>query len=104
MEGKWNDSLKTLRKVGLVDETMVESASLLILEQQFLELLIENATEDAVRLLKNDIEPLSNPDRVGTLSVTPPGNCNQDDDLSIFSIRKTFLQKLLVSPSNSGSI
>ncbi|KAL3535461.1 hypothetical protein ACH5RR_003922 [Cinchona calisaya] len=96
MEGKWNDSLKTLHTVGLVDENMVKSASLLILEQQFLELLKENKTEDAVRLLKDDIEPLSDPDRIDALRVTPPGNCNEDD-ISILKMRRRFVEKLLES-------
>lgn len=102
MEGRWDDSLKTLRTIGLADETMVKLASLLILEQKFSELLKENKRQDAVRVLLDDIAPLANPARVDALLAclpstlpVPPGNRNQDT--SILNTRKNFLENMLKS-------
>ncbi|KAK4258400.1 hypothetical protein QN277_007855 [Acacia crassicarpa] len=35
LDGNWDESIATLREIGLADETIVRSASFLILEQKF---------------------------------------------------------------------
>ncbi|XP_007043171.2 PREDICTED: WD repeat-containing protein 26 [Theobroma cacao] len=57
-DGKWDDSVATLHMIGVSDETIVKSASFLILEQKFLELLkMENVTA-ALDTLRKEIVPL----------------------------------------------
>ncbi|XP_059633289.1 WD repeat-containing protein 26 homolog [Cornus florida] len=66
---KWDESLVTLRTIGLTDETIVKSASFLILEQKFLELLTEERIMDALGTLRDEIVPLSvNLERVHELA------------------------------------
>ncbi|XP_012435947.1 WD repeat-containing protein 26 homolog [Gossypium raimondii] len=55
--GKWDDSVATLRTIGLSDEIM-KSASFLILEQKFLELLKMEKVAAALDTLRNEIVPL----------------------------------------------
>ncbi|CAH8392268.1 unnamed protein product [Eruca vesicaria subsp. sativa] len=57
-EGKWDESVVTLRRIGLVDEKAVKSASFLLLEQKFLELLKFEKIADALGTLRNEIVPL----------------------------------------------
>uniref|UniRef100_A0A5B6Z3S3 Putative WD repeat-containing protein 26-like n=1 Tax=Davidia involucrata TaxID=16924 RepID=A0A5B6Z3S3_DAVIN len=59
LDGKWDESLATLHTINLSDETIVKSASFLILEQKFLELLKEEKVMAALGTLRNEIVPLS---------------------------------------------
>lgn len=57
-EGKWDESVATLNRIGLVDEKTVKSASFLLLEQKFLELLRLDKIADALGTLRDEIVPL----------------------------------------------
>ncbi|KAA8528839.1 hypothetical protein F0562_036194 [Nyssa sinensis] len=59
LDGKWDASLATLHDIDLSDETIVKSASFLILEQKFLDLLKEGKVMAALGTLRNEIMPLS---------------------------------------------
>ncbi|KAK5835727.1 hypothetical protein PVK06_011428 [Gossypium arboreum] len=75
--GKWDDSVATLRTIGLSDEIM-KSASFLILEQKFLELLKMEKVAVALDTLRNEIVPLHvNLDRVHKLAscIISPSQC-----------------------------
>ncbi|KAK2635143.1 hypothetical protein Ddye_029935 [Dipteronia dyeriana] len=58
MDGKWDESVATLNKIGLSDEKAVKSASFLILEQKFRELLKMDKLSTALNTLRNEIVPL----------------------------------------------
>ncbi|XP_010546278.1 PREDICTED: WD repeat-containing protein 26-like [Tarenaya hassleriana] len=58
MDGKWDESVGTLHKIGLHDEKAVKSASFLLLEQKFFELLKMEKVADALGTLRNEIVPL----------------------------------------------
>uniref|UniRef100_A0A2P2MMZ7 WD-repeat protein n=1 Tax=Rhizophora mucronata TaxID=61149 RepID=A0A2P2MMZ7_RHIMU len=58
MDGKWNQSVAMLNTIGLLDEATVKSASFLILEQKFLELLEVDNVVAALDTLRNEIVPL----------------------------------------------
>lgn len=69
LDGKWDESLNTLQKIGLVDEKIVKLASFVILEQKFFELLDKEKVMDALKTLRSEIAPLCiNNDRVHQLS------------------------------------
>ena len=74
-EGKWDESVDTLYRIGL-SEDIVKSASFMILEQKFLELLKMEKLNDALDTLRNKIVPLSiNVGRVHELAaciISPP--------------------------------
>ncbi|XP_050881767.1 WD repeat-containing protein 26 homolog isoform X2 [Lathyrus oleraceus] len=53
--GDWEESLATLRNIGLEDESVVRDASFLILEQKFFELLDGDKAADALNTLRNEI-------------------------------------------------
>ncbi|KAJ8564443.1 hypothetical protein K7X08_000903 [Anisodus acutangulus] len=76
LDGKWDESVVTLHKIGLMDENIVKMASFVILEQKFFELLDGNNVMDALKTLKTEIGPLCiNNDRVCDLSLcilSPP--------------------------------
>ncbi|CAF2119004.1 unnamed protein product [Brassica napus] len=57
-EGKWDESVATLHRIGLVDEKAVKAASFLLLEQKFFELLKFEKIADALGTLRNEIVPL----------------------------------------------
>ncbi|OMO72185.1 hypothetical protein CCACVL1_17902 [Corchorus capsularis] len=57
-DGKWDDSVATLQLIGVSDEAIVKSASFLILEQKFLELLKMEKVTAALDTLRNEIAPL----------------------------------------------
>lgn len=57
-DGKWDESVKTLHRIGLPDEKAVKSASFLLLEQKFLELLKIEKIVDALGTLRNEMVPL----------------------------------------------
>ncbi|KAK7300205.1 hypothetical protein RJT34_11042 [Clitoria ternatea] len=58
LDGSWDDSVATLRKIGLADESIVRSASFLILEQKFFELLDGEKVMEALKTLRMEIAPL----------------------------------------------
>ncbi|KAF5731351.1 Transducin family protein / WD-40 repeat family protein isoform 2 [Tripterygium wilfordii] len=87
LDGKWDESMATLHNIGLSDDSIVKSASFLILEKKFFELLDGEKVMDALKTLRTEIAPLNiNNDRVHELSsciVFPRpyslvGSCNED--------------------------
>ncbi|PWA97165.1 CTLH, C-terminal LisH motif-containing protein [Artemisia annua] len=69
LDGNWDGSLASLRKIGVVDESVIKSASFMILQQKFLELLDREKMTEALKTLRTEISPLSvNSDRVRELS------------------------------------
>ncbi|KAJ1388005.1 WD40/YVTN repeat-like-containing domain superfamily [Sesbania bispinosa] len=58
LDGHWDDSVATLHKIGLADESIVRSASFLILEQKFFELLNGEKVMEALMTLRTEIAPL----------------------------------------------
>ncbi|KAI3762742.1 hypothetical protein L1987_53183 [Smallanthus sonchifolius] len=58
LDGKWDESLNSLRKLSVLDESVVKSSSFVILEQKFLELLNAHKVHDALRTLREEISPL----------------------------------------------
>ncbi|XP_057481856.1 WD repeat-containing protein 26 homolog [Actinidia eriantha] len=101
LDGKWDESLATLRSMVLDDELVAKSASFLILEQKFVELLKEGKIMDALHTLRTEIVPLSvNMGRVHELaaSIISPsqtvvlGLSSQDNSIAIS--RSRFLEKL----------
>ncbi|KAF4397349.1 hypothetical protein G4B88_027089 [Cannabis sativa] len=69
LDGNWNESVNTLHKIRELDEKIIKSASFLILEQKFLELLKEDKLMDALKTLRTEITPLCiNGPRVHELS------------------------------------
>lgn len=80
-EGKWDESVVTLHRIGLADEKAVKAASFLLLEQKFLELLRFEKIADALGTLRNEIEPLRiNTKRVHELAsslISPPSASGQ---------------------------
>ncbi|GJU19329.1 CTLH, C-terminal LisH motif-containing protein [Tanacetum coccineum] len=69
LDGNWDGSLASLRKIGILDESVIKSASFMILQQKFLELLDREKMTEALKTLRTEISPLSvNSDRVRELS------------------------------------
>ncbi|XP_011000199.1 PREDICTED: WD repeat-containing protein 26-like [Populus euphratica] len=58
LNGNWDESVVTLHNIGLKDENIVKSASFLILEQKFFELLDGDNIVDALKTLRTEIAPL----------------------------------------------
>ncbi|XP_020270326.1 WD repeat-containing protein 26-like isoform X3 [Asparagus officinalis] len=58
LDGNWDESLIALRKIGLVDENILKSASFLLLEHKFFEFLERDQVMDALKTLRNEITPL----------------------------------------------
>lgn len=56
-DGKWDESVETLQKIGLSDESIVKAASVLVLEQKFFELLERDKVTEALRTLRTEIAP-----------------------------------------------
>ncbi|KAK4344200.1 hypothetical protein RND71_037294 [Anisodus tanguticus] len=70
LDGKWDESVATLHKIGLVDEKIVKLASFVILEQKFFELLDREKIMHALKTLRTEIAPLCiNNNRVRELSL-----------------------------------
>ncbi|KAJ6352455.1 hypothetical protein OIU76_001646 [Salix suchowensis] len=59
LDGSWDESVATLHNIGLEDESIVKSATFLILEQKFFELLDGDKTMEALKTLRTEITPLS---------------------------------------------
>ncbi|XP_021824851.1 WD repeat-containing protein 26-like [Prunus avium] len=69
LDGNWDGSVDTLKKIGLSDENITKSASFMILEQKFFELLDDEKDMDALKTLRTEIVPLCiNGSRVHELS------------------------------------
>ncbi|KAL2482195.1 transducin family protein/WD-40 repeat family protein [Forsythia ovata] len=58
IDGKWDESVATIHKIGLMDENIVKLASFVILEQKFFELLDGEKVMDALKTLRTEIAPL----------------------------------------------
>ncbi|KAL7128648.1 hypothetical protein ABFS83_13G008300 [Erythranthe nasuta] len=99
LEGQWDKSVSMLHKIGL-DEAVIKSASFIILEQKFLELLEGEKVMDALKTLRTEIIPLSiNDERVRVLSsyiIYPLKNLFDvsHGKESIFRSRKKLLEEL----------
>ncbi|KAA8528847.1 hypothetical protein F0562_036202 [Nyssa sinensis] len=102
LDGKWDESLATLHDIDLSDETVVKSASFLILEQKFLELLKEGKVMAALGTLRNEIMPLSiNVGRVHDLAacIISPPHCvvlELSSQNNATNSRSRFLEKLQI--------
>ncbi|PWA71704.1 CTLH, C-terminal LisH motif-containing protein [Artemisia annua] len=69
LDGSWDESLDSLHKIGIADETVIKLACFIILQQKFLELLDGKKVMDALKTLRTEIAPLSiNEIRVRELS------------------------------------
>ncbi|XWS41019.1 hypothetical protein CRYUN_Cryun17cG0045300 [Craigia yunnanensis] len=98
LEGSWDESIVTLHNIGLTDERTIKSASFLILEQKFFELLDEEKVMDALKTLRTEITPLCiNNSRVRELSssIILPSQCLSVRSLRIDTLRKRSRTKLL---------
>ncbi|KAL5101471.1 hypothetical protein RYX36_005798 [Vicia faba] len=98
LDGNWDESVATLRKIGLTDETVVRSASCLILEQKFFELLNREKVMEALKTLREEITPLCNySSRIRDLSSCIVAPSPKQDVLKVRSRSKLLeeLQKLL---------
>ncbi|XWS39633.1 hypothetical protein CRYUN_Cryun18bG0071800 [Craigia yunnanensis] len=100
-DGKWDDSVAALHMIGLSDETIVKSASFLILEQKFLELLKMEEVTAALDTLRNEIVPLHvNLNRVHELAacIISPLQCVRlgisGQDTEVTTSRSKILEKL----------
>ncbi|XP_059450273.1 WD repeat-containing protein 26 homolog [Corylus avellana] len=97
-DGNWDESVATLCKIGLLDEHIVKSASFLILEQKFFELLDAERVMDALKTLRTEIAPLCiNNSRVHELSsyMVAPSQCNLVGSRSQDTVRSKSRSKLL---------
>ncbi|EEF49655.1 WD repeat-containing protein 26 homolog isoform X1 [Ricinus communis] len=98
IDEKWDESVATLRKIGVLDETTVKMASFLLLEQKFLKLLKVDDIVAALDTLRNEIVPLRiNLNRIHELAacVISPARCFifcQDTEGS--NARSKILEKL----------
>ncbi|XP_019193303.1 PREDICTED: WD repeat-containing protein 26-like [Ipomoea nil] len=75
LDGKWDESVATLHRIGIVDETIIKLVSFLIFEQKFFEHLDGDDVMGALKTLRTDIAPLCiKSDRVRELSscITSP--------------------------------
>nr|XP_043623987.1 WD repeat-containing protein 26 homolog [Erigeron canadensis]XP_043623988.1 WD repeat-containing protein 26 homolog [Erigeron canadensis] len=59
LDGNWDDSLASLHKIGIVDDTIIKLACFIILQQKYLELLDGDKVMDALKTLRTEIAPLS---------------------------------------------
>ncbi|XVE86213.1 hypothetical protein DITRI_Ditri18aG0017800 [Diplodiscus trichospermus] len=98
LEGSWDESIVTLHNIGLTDERTIKSASFLILEQKFFELLDEEKVMDALKTLRTEIAPLCiNNSRVRELSssIVSPSLCFSTRSLKQDTLRARSRTKLL---------
>ncbi|KAI3714010.1 hypothetical protein L1987_72600 [Smallanthus sonchifolius] len=69
LDGNWDGSIASLHKIGIMDESIIKSASFIILQQKFFELLDHEKLMEALKTLRTEISPLSiNSNRVRELS------------------------------------
>jgi hypothetical protein len=98
LDGNWEESVKTLCTISLLDKATRSLASFLILEQKFLKFLrMDNNVLDALNVLRKEIVPLGiNLNRVHELAswiISPSGYRNTDQDTE--SAKSEILKKLL---------
>lgn len=98
LDGNWEESVKTLCTISLLDKATRSLASFLILEQKFLKFLrMDNNVLDALNVLRKEIVPLGiNLNRVHELAawiISPSGYRNTDKDAK--SANSDILKKLL---------
>ncbi|KAG2712614.1 hypothetical protein I3760_04G135400 [Carya illinoinensis] len=99
LDGNWDESVSTLRNIGLLDESVVKSASFLILEHKFFELLDAEKVMNALNTLRTEIAPLCiNKSRVRELSscIVSPSKCIQVAFPGKDTVRSKSRSKLLV--------
>ncbi|XVF60726.1 hypothetical protein PTKIN_Ptkin08bG0071100 [Pterospermum kingtungense] len=90
LEGSWDESIVTLHNIGLTDERTIKSATFLILERKFFELLDGEKVMDALKTLRSEIAPLCiNNSRVRELSsiIISPSQC-----FSVWSLKQDTLR------------
>ncbi|KAL8201449.1 hypothetical protein R6Q57_012788 [Mikania cordata] len=69
LDGNWDGSIASLHKIGTMDESIIKSASFIILQQKFFELLDHEKIMEALKTLRTEISPLSiNSNKVRELS------------------------------------
>ncbi|CAM8949845.1 unnamed protein product [Rhodiola kirilowii] len=99
LEGNWDECFRTLHKFGFLDENIIKSASSLILEQKYFELLDTEKVMDALATLRTEIAPLCiNDTRLRELSsciLISPSKCSLDRHPNPISGRKHCRSKLL---------
>lgn len=98
LDGNWDESVATLHKIGLADDTIVRSASCLILEQKFFELLNGGKVMEALKTLREEITPLCrDSSRIRELSSCLVSPSPKQDIVKVRSRSKLLeeLQKLL---------
>ncbi|XP_020227448.1 WD repeat-containing protein 26 homolog [Cajanus cajan] len=94
LDGNWDDSIATLHKIGLADEGVVRSASFLILEQKFFELLNGEKVMEALKTLRMEIAPLCiNSSRIRELSSFIVSSSPKRDTVRVRS-RSNLLEEL----------
>ncbi|XP_021841909.2 WD repeat-containing protein 26 homolog isoform X1 [Spinacia oleracea] len=93
LEGKWDESILSLRVINVPIETE-KSAKFIILEQKFLELVQNGNTVDAMLMLRNEISPLLiNTSRVHQLAACLISHSQQSKTICVSS-RPDSLEKL----------
>ncbi|CAL0315861.1 unnamed protein product [Lupinus luteus] len=98
VDGDWDESVASLHKIGLEDESIVKSASFLILEQKFFELLDGEKVMEALKTLRTEIAPLcTNRSRIHELTSHIVSPYPKQDTVRVGSRSKLLeeLQKLL---------
>ncbi|KAG6763280.1 hypothetical protein POTOM_030694 [Populus tomentosa] len=98
LDGNWEESVKTLCTISLLDKATRSLASFLILEQKFLKFVrMDDNVLDALNVLRKEIVPLGiNLNRVHELAawiISPSGYRNTDQDTE--GARSEILKKLL---------
>ncbi|KAL4569963.1 hypothetical protein LXL04_025612 [Taraxacum kok-saghyz] len=69
LNGNWDGSLSSLHKIGIIEDSIIKSASFMILQQKFFELLDHGKSMEALKTLRTEISPLEiNSNRVRELS------------------------------------
>ncbi|CAN6866130.1 unnamed protein product [Brassica oleracea] len=102
-DGKWDESIVTLHRIGLLDEKDVKAASFLLLEQKFLELLKFDKIAEALGTLRNEIEPLRiNTKRVhelaSSLILSGPGKENVSSRSKVLAELQSLLPASVIIP------
>lgn len=96
LEGNWDESVVTVNKIGLTDESVVREASTLILEHKFFELLDGDKVIDALNTLRNEIAPLCiDSSRIRELSSCMLSLCGQVGSSKQVFVRVKSRSKLL---------
>ncbi|XP_031487718.1 WD repeat-containing protein 26 homolog isoform X2 [Nymphaea colorata] len=80
LDGNWDESVTTLGKIGQLEDSVFKSATFLVFEQKFFELLENGDVLDALKTLRMEIAPLCiKKDRVHELAgcIISPSLCNE---------------------------